>query len=134
MPGSSLVVAPTDTDLAAPEMAAGLEESFGGGGYTAKQRAALLQLASDHVSSALDGRESAFENHASGGMPGWRYAGNRLLTLAENLLLGSKLSEFHTGYRAFSRTLLEKLPIERNSNDFAPRTSASRTDPGGARR
>ncbi len=73
VPGSSLVVAPTDTDLAAPEMAAGLEESFGGGGYTARQRAALLQLASDHVSSALDGRESAFENHASGGMPGWRH-------------------------------------------------------------
>ena len=73
VPGSSLVVAPTDRDLAAPEMAAGLEESFGGGGYTALQRAALLQLASDHVSSALDGRESAFENHASGGMPGWRH-------------------------------------------------------------
>ena len=73
VPGSSLVVAPTDRDLAAPAMAAGLEESFGGGGYTALQRAALLQLASDHVSSALDGRESAFENHASGGMPGWRH-------------------------------------------------------------
>jgi aromatic ring hydroxylase len=72
VPGSSLVVAPTDRDLAAPEMAAGLEEAFGGGGYTALQRAALLQLAADHVSSALDGRESAFENHASGGMPGWR--------------------------------------------------------------
>ena len=73
VPGSSLVVAPTDRDLAAPEMGAGLEDSFGGGGYTALQRAALLQLAADHVSSALDGRESAFENHASGGMPGWRH-------------------------------------------------------------
>src|SRR6266567_1677966 len=72
VPGSSLVVAPADSDLAAPELAAGLEESFGGGGYTALQRAALLQLASDHVSSALDGRESAFELHASGGMPNWR--------------------------------------------------------------
>jgi 4-hydroxyphenylacetate 3-monooxygenase len=72
LPGSSLVVAPADGDLAAPELAAGLEESFGGGGYTAKQRAALLQLAADHVSSALDGRESAFELHASGGMPNWR--------------------------------------------------------------
>ncbi len=50
----------------------GLEESFGGGGYTALQRAALLQLAWDHVSSALDGREFAFEMHASGGMPNWR--------------------------------------------------------------
>jgi 4-hydroxyphenylacetate 3-monooxygenase len=72
VPGSSLVVAPSDSDLALPELAAGLEDSFGGGGYTAKQRAALLQLASDHVSSALDGRESAFELHASGGMPNWR--------------------------------------------------------------
>jgi aromatic ring hydroxylase len=72
VPGSSLVVAPADSDLADPRMAEGLEDSFGGGGYTAKQRAALLQLASDHVSSALDGRESAFELHASGGHPNWR--------------------------------------------------------------
>jgi aromatic ring hydroxylase len=72
VPGSSLVVAPTDRDIAAPEMAAGLEESFGGGGYTALQRAALLQMAWDHVSSALDARESAFELHANGGMPVWR--------------------------------------------------------------
>jgi 4-hydroxyphenylacetate 3-monooxygenase len=72
LPGSSLVVAPSDKDLAAPEVAAGLEESFGGGGYTALQRAALLQLAADHVISALDGRESAFELHANGGIPAWR--------------------------------------------------------------
>jgi 4-hydroxyphenylacetate 3-monooxygenase len=75
LPGSSLVVAPADTDLAAPEMAAGLEESFGGGGYTALQRAALLQMAWDHISSDLDSRESAFELHANGGLPTWR---NRL--------------------------------------------------------
>jgi aromatic ring hydroxylase len=72
VPGSSLVVAPSDRDLAAPEVAAGLEDSFGGGGYTALQRSALLQMAWDHVSSALDGRESAFELHASGGIPAWR--------------------------------------------------------------
>jgi hypothetical protein len=54
----------------------------------------------------------------SGGMPLWRYVPNRVLTLAANLLPGSKLSEFHTGYRAYSRTLLERLPIERNSDDF----------------
>jgi len=72
VPGSSLVVCPSDTDLAAPEMAAGLEDSFSGGGYTALQRSALLQIAWDHVSSALDGRESAFELHASGGIPAWR--------------------------------------------------------------
>ncbi len=72
VPGSSLVVAPSDRDLAAPEIAEGLAQSFGGGGYTALQRAALLQMAWDHVSSALDGRESAFELHASGGVPAWR--------------------------------------------------------------
>ena len=72
VPGSSLVVAPSDGDLADPEVGPGLEECFGGGGYTAAQRAALLQLAADHVSSALDARESAFELHASGGIPVWR--------------------------------------------------------------
>ncbi len=72
VPGSSLVVAPTDGDLAAPEVAEGFAEAFGGGGYTALQRSALLQMAWDHVSSALDGRESAFELHASGGIPAWR--------------------------------------------------------------
>jgi 4-hydroxyphenylacetate 3-monooxygenase len=75
LPGSSLVMAPADTDLAAPEMAAGLEESFGGGSYTARQRSALLHLAWDHIASGLDGRESAFELHANGGTPAWR---NRL--------------------------------------------------------
>ena len=53
-----------------------------------------------------------------GGMPWWRYVGNRVLTLLENLLLGAKLSEYHTGYRAFSREILEKLPLERNADDF----------------
>jgi aromatic ring hydroxylase len=72
IPGSSLVVTPSDYDLAAPEVASGLAESFGGGGYTALQRAALLQMAWDHISSALDSRESAFELHASGGLPAWR--------------------------------------------------------------
>jgi len=53
-----------------------------------------------------------------GGMPSWKYAANRFLTLTENILLGAKLSEYHTGYRAFSRKLLEKIPIEANSDDF----------------
>ena len=72
LPGSSLVNAPADTDFADPLMAAELEEAFGGGGYTALQRAALLQLTWDQVSSALDGRESVFELHASGGLTAWR--------------------------------------------------------------
>jgi len=53
-----------------------------------------------------------------GGMPWWKYVSNRLLTLTENILLGAKLSEYHTGYRAFARNLLEKLPLEKNSDDF----------------
>jgi glycosyltransferase involved in cell wall biosynthesis len=54
----------------------------------------------------------------SGGMPFWRYVSNRLLTLVGNLLLGTKVSEFHTGYRAFSRTLIERLPLGENSDDY----------------
>jgi glycosyltransferase involved in cell wall biosynthesis len=53
-----------------------------------------------------------------GGMPIWKYIANRFLTLSENLLIGAKLSEYHTGYRAFSRRLLEKLPLDANSDDF----------------
>ncbi len=53
-----------------------------------------------------------------GGMPWWKYLANRLLTLVENILLGAKLSEYHTGYRAYARSLLEKLPFESNSDDF----------------
>jgi len=53
-----------------------------------------------------------------GGMPLYKYIANRFLTFAENVLLGQKLSEYHTGYRAFSREVLEKLPLDKNSDDF----------------
>ncbi|MGD9874712.1 MAG: glycosyltransferase family 2 protein [Kiritimatiellia bacterium] len=53
-----------------------------------------------------------------GGMPGYKYFSNRLLTSFQNLLTGAKLSEYHTGYRAFSRALLEAVPWDRNSDDF----------------
>ncbi len=53
-----------------------------------------------------------------GGMPLWKYIANRFLTLAENVLMGAKLSEYHTGYRGFSRELIAKLPLEKNSDDF----------------
>lgn len=52
------------------------------------------------------------------GMPLYKYFSNRVLTLIQNMLLGSKLSEFHTGFRAFSRRVLEELPLNRNSDDF----------------
>lgn len=54
----------------------------------------------------------------SGGMPIWKYASNRMLTLVENLCLGAKLSEYHTGFRAFSREILETLPLATYSDDF----------------
>ncbi len=54
----------------------------------------------------------------AGGMPLYKYVSNRFLTFVENLLVSHKLSEYHTGYRAFSREVLETLPLERNSDDF----------------
>jgi glycosyltransferase involved in cell wall biosynthesis len=53
-----------------------------------------------------------------GGMPVYKYVSNRVLTLTQNLLLGEKFSEYHTGYRAFSRKVLETLPLMENSDDF----------------
>jgi glycosyltransferase involved in cell wall biosynthesis len=54
----------------------------------------------------------------SGGMPIYKYVMNRILTLIQNVLMGAKVSEYHTGYRAFSRKVLETLPLEENSDDF----------------
>ena len=53
-----------------------------------------------------------------GGMPRYKYISNRFLTAFQNLMIGQKLSEYHTGYRAFSRRVLEALPLEENTNDF----------------
>ena len=53
-----------------------------------------------------------------GGMPLYKYVANRLLTFVENMAIGAKLSEYHTGYRSFSRQVLENLPLEANSDDF----------------
>jgi len=54
----------------------------------------------------------------AGGMPKWKFVANRFLTGVENLVFGLRLSEYHTGLRAYSRRLLETIPFERNSNDF----------------
>jgi glycosyltransferase involved in cell wall biosynthesis len=54
----------------------------------------------------------------AGGMPLYKYVSNRVLTIIQNLLVGHKLSEYHTGYRGFTRQVLEDLPLERNSDDF----------------
>jgi glycosyltransferase involved in cell wall biosynthesis len=54
----------------------------------------------------------------AGGMPPYKYMANRALTLVQNMLLGHKLSEYHTGYRGFTRSVIEALPLERNSDDY----------------
>ncbi|MFN8416717.1 MAG: glycosyltransferase family 2 protein [Cytophagaceae bacterium] len=53
-----------------------------------------------------------------GGMPMYKYIANRFLTFFQNVMMGQKLAEYHTGYRAFSKEILEKLPLEKNSDDF----------------
>ncbi len=86
--------------------------------YTPKLIPAMVALIGNGLYPCVLGSRILGGHAIGGGMPWWRYIANRFLTLAENFLLGSKLSEFHTGYRAFSRDLLERLPLERNSDDF----------------
>jgi len=86
--------------------------------YTPKLIPAMAALIGNGLYPCVMGSRILGGFARRGGMPMWRYAGNRVLTLLENLLLGSKLSEFHSGYRAFSRTLLQRLPLVRNSDDF----------------
>lgn len=74
-------------------------------------------VASGHYDAALGSRILGGKATA-GGMPRYKYVANRVLTLVQNLALGAKLSEYHTGLRAFSAELLRKLPLEENSDDF----------------
>jgi len=74
-------------------------------------------IASGHYDVVLGSRILGGQARA-GGMPGYKYWANRGLTAFQNLLLGQKLSEYHTGYRAWSRTVLESLPLLRCSDDF----------------
>src|SRR5258705_8970290 len=96
LPGSSLVVAPSDKDLASPEVGAGLEESYAGGGYTALHRSAFLQPARHHRPSALDRRESAFELHANGGIPAWR----------------GRLRRYFSRYSELANSVLKSLNVD----------------------
>jgi len=86
--------------------------------YTPRLIPAMVSLVGSGLYPCVLGSRILGGHALKGGMPWWRYVANRFLTLFENWLLGSKLSEFHTGYRAFSRGLLERLPLERNSDDF----------------
>jgi len=86
--------------------------------YTPKLLPAMVSLVGSDVYACVLGSRILGGGARRGGMPGWKYLANRALTLAENILLGSKLSEFHTGYRAFSAPLLRELPLDANSDDF----------------
>jgi len=86
--------------------------------YTPKLIPAMAGLVASGLYSCVLASRILGGGALGGGMPLWRYVANRGLTAVENLLLGTKLSEFHTGYRAFSRALLERLPLADNSDDF----------------
>lgn len=86
--------------------------------YSPRLVAAMASLiASGHYDVALASRILG-GGALKGGMPLYKYIANRFLTLAQNLLCGAKLSEYHTGFRAFSAEVLRTLPLEENSDDF----------------
>ena len=86
--------------------------------YTPKLIPALAALIGNGLYHCVLGSRILGGHAIKGGMPWWRYIPNRFLTLAGNILMGAKLSEYHTGYRAFSREVLEELDLQHNSDDF----------------
>nr|MDA3896790.1 glycosyltransferase family 2 protein [Desulfobacteraceae bacterium] len=86
--------------------------------YTPKLIPAMASMIGNDLYSCILGSRILGGYALKGGMPKWKYVANRFLTLAENILTGAKLSEYHTGYRAFSRDLLEKIDLNGNSDDF----------------
>ena len=87
--------------------------------YTPKLLPAMVSIIANGLHPCVLGSRILGGYALKGGMPLWKYVNNRWLTAVMNLLTGAKLSEYHTGYRAFSAELLRKLPLERNTNDFA---------------
>lgn len=86
--------------------------------YTPKLIPAMASLISSGLYSCVLGSRILGGYAVRDGMPRWKYVANRFLTVFQNLMLKAKLSEYHTGYRAFSRELLETIDISMNSNDF----------------
>ena len=86
--------------------------------YTPALIPAMASLVAGDVYACVIGSRILGGQALRGGMPVWKYLANRALTFVENLLIGAKLSEYHTGYRAFSRELLETVPWRENSDDF----------------
>ena len=86
--------------------------------YTPKLITAMASLIAEGLFDCVLGSRILGVGALRGGMPRYKFVANRLLTFAQNLLLDYKLSEYHTGYRAFSRKLLETLPLETNKDGF----------------
>ena len=86
--------------------------------YTPKLIPAMVAMIGNDLYPCVLGSRILGGYAVRGGMPLWKYVANRFLTASENLLCGAKLSEYHTGYRAFHRDILERLPLAENSDDF----------------
>jgi glycosyltransferase involved in cell wall biosynthesis len=86
--------------------------------YTPKLLQPIASLLESGLFDVVLGSRILGKGALAGGMPLYKYVGNRLLTLIQNVLVGYKLSEYHTGYRGFTRAVLQDLPLDRNSNDF----------------
>ncbi len=86
--------------------------------YPPKLIPAMANLITQDVYDVVLGSRILGNKALEGGMPVYKYISNRILTLLENNIITEKLSEYHTGYRAFSRKVLETLPIMENSDDF----------------
>ncbi len=86
--------------------------------YTPKLLTSMIALIGNGVYPVVFGSRILGGGALRGGMPLYKYVANRLLTMGQNLLMGEKLSEYHTGYRAFHRTVLEACPYHACSDDF----------------
>src|SRR5271155_5092986 len=86
--------------------------------YTPKLLLAMVSIIGNGLHPCVLGSRILGGYSLKGGMPVWKYVANRFLTAAENILIGAKLSEYHTGYRAFSKELLQTLDLSHNSDDF----------------
>jgi glycosyltransferase involved in cell wall biosynthesis len=86
--------------------------------YNPKLIPAMADLIANNVYSVVLGSRILGKNAVSGGMPVYKYISNRVLTFIQNLCLGQKLSEYHTGYRAFNAEILKTISFQHNSNDF----------------
>ncbi len=86
--------------------------------YSPKLLTAMTFLVESNEYDVVLGSRILGGKAMEGGMPLYKYVGNRILTFLQNLLMGAKLSEYHTGYRVFSRKVLEAIPWRKNSDDF----------------